>query len=92
MWQGSNPWPARNQSPGSSRARDRQQALPLCTSVLGNSWLAQHNLAPLAEQPALIEQLWLLLPQGIENTRAARRCLRLLRSHVRRAQVMQILH
>lgn len=76
------------------RARDRQLALPLYTDLLGSRWLAQHNLVPLAEQPVLIEQLWLLLPQGIETTRAGRQGLRRLRAQIRQAQAqaMQNLH
>ena len=46
----------------------------------------------LPEQPALTEQLWLLLPLGMETTRTARQCLRLLRSQLRSAQMMQNLH
>ncbi len=61
------------------RAHDRQLAMPLCTDLLDTNWLAAHNLVPLAEQPPLPEQLWLLLPQGAVNSRAARLSLRVLR-------------
>ena len=64
------------------RARDRGLALPLCSALLGPSWLLSQQLEPLAEQPPLIEQLWLLLPQQLVNTRAARLCLGHLRTTV----------
>ena len=74
------------------RARDRKLAMPICTDLLGAAWIAAHGLAPLADQPPLIEQLWLLLPQGAVNTRAARQCLRLLRVQIAKAKAMQELH
>jgi hypothetical protein len=74
------------------RARDRKLAMPICTDLLGTAWIAAHGLQPLADQPCLIEQLWLLLPQGAVNTRAARQCLRLLRVQIVKAQTMQDLH
>lgn len=86
--------PAACQEPAAwiKRARDRKLAMPICADLLGTAWIAAHGLMPLADQPALIEQLWLLLPQGAVNTRAARQCLRLLRVQVARAQTMQDLH
>lgn len=82
------------QEPGAwiKRARDRKLALPLCPGLVGSQWLENHRLRPLPEQPALIEQLWLLLPQGMETICPARRCLRYLRSQIARAKTMQILH
>ena len=74
------------------RARDRQLAMPVCADLLGSGWMADHGLMPLADQPPLIEQLWLLLPQGTVNTKAARQCLRLLRVQIAKAQTMQDLH
>jgi hypothetical protein len=74
------------------RARDRRLALPLCTGLVGSSWLERQKLAVLAQQPALIEQLWLLLPHGMESTRIGRNCLRQLRSQISRARTMQDLH
>jgi hypothetical protein len=41
------------------------------------------------EQPPLIEQLWLLMPQGAVNTKVARQCLRLLRVQIAKTQSMQ---
>jgi hypothetical protein len=61
------------------RAHDWQLAMPVCPELLDTNWLAAHNLVPLAEQPPLAEQLWLLLPRGAVNSRAARRSLRMLR-------------
>lgn len=71
------------------RARDRQLALPISPELLAPSWLERHGLQPLADQPVLVEQLWLLLPQGAVNTKAARQCLRLLRVQIAKAQTMQ---
>jgi hypothetical protein len=66
--------------------------MPMCADLLGPGWIEAHGLVPLAEQPPLIEQLWLLLPQGAVNTRAARQCLRLLRVQISKAKTMQDLH
>ena len=71
------------------RARDRQLALPISPELLAPSWLERHGLQPLADQPVLVEQLWLMLPQGAVNTKAARQCLRLLRVQIAKAQTMQ---
>jgi hypothetical protein len=86
--------PAACQEPAAwvKRARDRQLALPLCVQLLGPQWMEAHGLMPLADQPPLIEQLWLMLPQGAVNTEAARPCLRRLRVGIARAQTMQDLH
>ena len=86
--------PAACQEPAAwiKRARDRQLAMPICPDLLGPAWIAAHGLAPLADQPPLIEQLWLLLPQGAVNTRAARQCLRLLRVQIAKAKAMKELH
>jgi hypothetical protein len=86
--------PAACQEPAAwiKRARDRKLAMPICTDLLGTAWIAAHGLMPLADQPPLIEQLWLLLPQGALNTKAARQCLRLLRVQIAKAQTMQDPH
>jgi hypothetical protein len=86
--------PAACQEPAAwvKRARDRKLAMPICPPLLGPSWLESNGLVPLAEQPSLLEQLWLLLPQGAVNCRAARQCLRLLRGQVDKAQTMQDWH
>ena len=86
--------PAACQEPAAwiKRARDRKLAMPICTDLLGTAWIAAHGLMPLADQPPLIEQLWLLLPQGALNTKAARQCLRLLRVQIVKAQTMQDPH
>jgi hypothetical protein len=70
------------------RARDRKLAMPLCPPLLGPGCLENHGLIPLAEQPPLLEQLWLLLPQEAVSSRAARQCLRLLRGQVGKAAPM----
>ena len=64
------------------RARDRQLALPICPPLVGADWLAKHRLMPLPQQPALVEQLWLVLPQTAADTPAARQCLRRLRARL----------
>ncbi|MFM7635426.1 MAG: hypothetical protein ACKO7Z_07580 [Cyanobacteriota bacterium] len=68
------------------RARDRQLALPLCPPLVGADWLAKHRLVPLPQQPALVEQLWLVQPQTAADTPAARQCLRRLRARLNRAE------
>jgi hypothetical protein len=86
--------PAACQEPAAwiKRALDRQLAMPICSGLQGTSWIKTYGLKPLADQPPLIEQLWLLLPQGAVNTKAARQCLRLLRAQTSKAQMMQDLH
>ena len=86
--------PAACQEPAAwiKRARDRKLAMPICADLLGTAWITAHGLVPLADQPPLIEQLWLLLPQGAVNTKAARQCLRLLRVQIAKAQTMQDPH
>jgi hypothetical protein len=66
--------------------------MPICADLLGTAWIAVHGLMPLADQPPLIEQVWLLLPQGAVNAKAAMQCLRLLRVQIAKAQTMQDLH
>jgi hypothetical protein len=63
------------------RARDRGLALPLCPALLEPDWMVSQGLRALAEQPVLVEQLWLLLPAqvAVVNSTAVRRCLRRLR-------------
>ena len=89
--------PAACQEPAAwiKRARDRQLAMPVCSDLLGPQWLTSNALEPLTEQPALVEQLWLLLPQGMVNSAASHhgaRALRLLRAQISRAVTMQDLH
>jgi hypothetical protein len=74
------------------RARDRQLVMPICADLLGPGWLEANGLVPLAAQPPLIEQLWLLLPSSAAHSKAARLCLRLLRVQINRAQAMRDLH
>jgi len=72
-------------------AREQRLAMPACVDLLGTNWLAANGLVRLAQQPPLIEQLWLLLPQGAVDTKAARQCLRLLRAQISRAPGIQAL-
>ena len=74
------------------RARDRQLALPLSPELMAPSWLERHDLQPLVDQPLLVEQLWLLLPQGAANGSAAREAVRALRQQLHLAETMQDLH
>jgi len=74
------------------RARDRKLAMPICADLLGPGWLKANGLVPLAEQPPLVEQLWLLLPRSAVHSKAARLCLRRLKVRINRAQTMQDLH
>ncbi len=66
--------------------------MPICADLLGSGWLATNALVPLPEQPPLVEQLWLLLPQGAVNSSAARLCARMLRLQVGNAKAMQDQH
>jgi len=74
------------------RARDRQLAIPICSELVGTSWLAANNLEALTDQPQLVEQLWLLLPEPAVNTRAARLALCFLRQQVAKTAGMQRSH
>jgi hypothetical protein len=49
-------------------------------------------LQPLREQPVLVEQLWLLLPQGTAGAVAGRAALQALRHQLNHAETMQDLH
>lgn len=82
--------PAACQEPAAwlKRARDRQLAIPVCSELLGRSWLQNNRLDVLNEQPPLSEQLWLLLPQRAVTNRAARLCLRRLRHRVAKLKTM----
>jgi hypothetical protein len=74
------------------RARDRGAALPICPALVGEPWLAANALVALEEQPTLVEQLWLLVPEGTANNNAARQLLRQLRSQISAIQTMQDSH
>ena len=74
------------------RARDRRLALLVCPDLLRPSWLQRHGLQPLREQPVLVEQLWLLLPQGTAGAVAGRAALQALRRQLDHAETMQDLH
>ena len=67
------------------RARDRKLAMPICNDLLGPGWLEANALVPLAAQPPLIEQLWLLLPRSAAHSKAARLCLRRLKVRINRS-------
>jgi hypothetical protein len=74
------------------RARDRRLAIPVCAPLLGRRWLQTNRLELLNEQPALHEQLWLLLPQAALSGKAARLCLRRLRHQMAKLKTMQDSH
>jgi hypothetical protein len=59
---------------------------------VGEPWLAANALVALEEQPTLVEQLWLLVPEGTANNNAARQLLRQLRSQISAIQTMQDSH
>lgn len=62
------------------RARDRNLALPLCLSLLEPGWIEAQGLRLHPEQPPLLEQLWLLVPEGrVRISREVRHLIRLLR-------------
>jgi hypothetical protein len=65
---------------------DRQLAMPLCPGLVDPGWIQNQNLVPHPEQPHLMEQLWLLLPQGlVGSSREARHLTRTLRQRVEKA-------
>jgi hypothetical protein len=74
------------------RARDRQLALVICPDLVRSNWLLRHGLQPLREQPVLVEQLWLLLPQGTVSAGAGRAVLQVLRQQFDRSETMQDPH
>jgi hypothetical protein len=74
------------------RARDRGLALPVCLELVGSSWLDENALTPLRKKPPLIEQLWLLLPEGSGNNNAGRQVLRQLRAQILATTTMQNPH
>jgi hypothetical protein len=68
------------------RMHDRQLAMPLCPGLVDPGWIESQDLVPHPEQPQLIEQLWLLLPQGlVGSSREARHLIRTLRQRVEKA-------
>ncbi len=75
------------------RARDRQLALLVCPDLLSTHWLLRHGLQPLREQPVLVEQLWLLLPEGsLSAGTTGREALQALRRQLGRSETMQDPH
>jgi hypothetical protein len=74
------------------RSRDRQLALPLSPALMEQTWLTNSGLVPLQEQPPLIEQLWLLLPEAGGSHNAALQVVRQLRSHIKAIETMQDPH
>ena len=68
------------------RMGDRQLAMPLCPGLLDPGWIQAQSLVPHPEQPHLMEQLWLLLPQGlVGSSREARHLIRTLQQRVEQA-------
>jgi len=62
------------------RMRDRQLALLLCQGLLEPGWIETQCLMLHPEQPPLLEQLWLLVPEGrVRSSREARHLIRTLR-------------
>jgi hypothetical protein len=62
------------------RARDRKLALPVCLSLLEPGWIEAQGLRLHPEQPPLLEQLWLLVPEGrVLRSREAQHLIRILR-------------
>jgi hypothetical protein len=54
--------------------------LPLGPGLLDPSWLEAQGLELHPDQPPLLEQLWLLLPEGrVRSSREARHLIRTLR-------------
>ncbi len=74
------------------RCKDRLLALPVCPTLLPQTWLESKSLQPLAEQPVLVEHLWLLLPQGQSGSAVARNTVTGLRQTLSHAETMRELH
>jgi hypothetical protein len=65
------------------RLTTRPLAAPLLAGFTAAGWMSRHGLRPLARQPELVEQLWLLLPQGpLSGSPLAQRWIRRLRRRV----------
>ena len=79
--------PTASQEPAAwlKRAHDRNLALPICPGLVGSDWLQANGLTALDDQPPLIEQLWLLLPQAVTAGQAVRLSSRRLRLRIARA-------
>jgi hypothetical protein len=86
--------PAACQEPAAwlKRSRDRGLALPVVRELVGRQWLKRNRLESLAQQPCLMERLWLLLPQGAVEASAAQSCWRRLRKKVVQSEIMQKMH
>jgi hypothetical protein len=68
------------------RMHDRQLAMPLCPGLVDPGWIESQSLVLHPKQPHLIEQLRLLLPQGlVGSSREARHLIRTLRQRVETA-------
>jgi hypothetical protein len=68
------------------RMHDRQLAMPLCLGLVDPDRIESQSLVSHPEQPHLIEQFWLLLPQGlVGSSREARHLIRTLRQRVEKA-------
>jgi DNA-binding transcriptional LysR family regulator len=74
------------------RATDRRLALPVIPALVGEAWLNDHGLVPLQEQPPLIEQLWLLLPEASGSHNAVQQLVRRLRTRIKASETMQDPH
>jgi hypothetical protein len=74
------------------RCKDRSLALPVCPALLPQGWLESHGLQPLAEQPVLVEHLWLLLPQGHSGRAVVLNTVTGLRQTLSHAERMRELH
>jgi hypothetical protein len=68
------------------RMHDRQLAMPLCLGLVDPDRIESQSLVSHPEQPHLIEQFWLLLPQGlVGSSREACHLIRTLRQRVEKA-------
>jgi hypothetical protein len=60
--------------------------MPLCPGLVDPGWIQTQSLVPRPEQHHLVEQLWLLLPQGlVGSSREARHLILTLRQLVEKA-------
>lgn len=63
----------------------RPLVLPICSALAANEWWQERGLVAVAQQPALRQRLWLLLPDDLEISHAAEATLRLIHRRVIRA-------
>ena len=65
--------------------QQRPLALPVCPALAPKAWWQQQGLVAVADQPTVLQELWLLLPDDLQPPRAARATLRAIQRRAFRA-------